>query len=626
MRIFRVTLVLVLVFAILMCSCSVTAQEEPKEEIPERVVFFSTEEDFVTQGPEPPDGNLIISDGDLLSSAGHVYMRNSELLSAFNVRSDLGLDAVDVIDVEERLVIFSTELDHPRGMFTAGDLLVTNGFIIPNAALLAAFDIPRGLDLGLDAVHLKLKGKQEDVIRFFDGVKEEGRESLMENPKALMERLQRVPIDIWFSTEGTAPLPDAPGFLDGDLLSAATGTIVLKNADALPLAVPAGIPDRGVDFGMDAVSILSDPIKRTELLLFSTEINGLLPTFTDGDALRKGDGVVFPNISLISAFEPKVRDLGLDALSLAPWWIKQCKFTEVGGVEINLNTWNFVTGYVDPPARPDPGPPPGQEKDHAFANWVSIRGKISDDVVEYRVLFRPEAGADSPILWPPGVIVCFISLTTDGFGWMDAIQWNNAESCLPGLVLAPWDTSALTDGKYILTLECKDANGNIKICDVLPVQIDNTRPDVLLSGFNECQEYKSADMPLEIKGAIRDDTAAIHHFYAYRLSICGFGDGCAQFEPPSPQAAYYYYQSAPCPLSSAGTGPPSFPTPVKLGDLDIPTLFPGTEGGRYTVFLYAFDRSLRGWFATPYNMSDPFQPSLWSRNMNWKFTNFTFEP
>ena len=29
-------------------------------------MVFSTEEDFVTQGPEPADGNPIISDGDLL--------------------------------------------------------------------------------------------------------------------------------------------------------------------------------------------------------------------------------------------------------------------------------------------------------------------------------------------------------------------------------------------------------------------------------------------------------------------------------------------------------------------------------------------------------------------------------
>ncbi|MCK4826670.1 VWA domain-containing protein, partial [bacterium] len=57
-------------------------------------VFFSTEEDFVTQGPKPYDGNPIISDGDLLNAAGYVYMRNTKLLSELVEKEfDLGLDA-----------------------------------------------------------------------------------------------------------------------------------------------------------------------------------------------------------------------------------------------------------------------------------------------------------------------------------------------------------------------------------------------------------------------------------------------------------------------------------------------------------------------------------------------------
>ena len=177
MRGFKISPLLLLVSITCMLMGSATAQEVPKE-VFERGVFFSTEEDFVTRGPLPP-GGPIISDGDLLNSAGYVYMRNSELLSVFNVDFDLGLDADDVINVEDRFVIFSTELDHPRGMFTAGDLLATNGAIVPNAALLAAFDIPRGLDLGLDAVHFKgeledsLKGLAVDKPRFSRAIREE---------------------------------------------------------------------------------------------------------------------------------------------------------------------------------------------------------------------------------------------------------------------------------------------------------------------------------------------------------------------------------------------------------------------------------------------------------------------
>lgn len=621
MREFKISPLLLLVSITCMLMGPATAQEVPKEVL-ERGVFFSTEEDFVTQGPEPHDGNPIISDGDLLNSAGYVYMRNSELLSVFNVGFDLGLDAADVIDVEDRLVIFSTELDDPQGMFTAGDLLATNGAILPNSALLAAFDIPRELDLGLDAV--QLVGKREDVVSFLDKVNEEGREFLMENPGVLMEHLMEFNVDIWFSTEGTAPFPDSPWFLDGDLLSAATGIIVLSNFDALPMAIPAGIPDRGVDFGIDAVAILSDPIKQIEILLFSTEINGLLPTFTDGDALLRGDGVVFHNISLINGFEPRVRDLGLDALSLAPWWIKQCKFTSVGGVEINLNTWDFSTGYVDPPSRPDPGGI--GKKDHTFGRWVSIRGIIPEGVVEHRVLYRLEGGADSPIHMPSGVQVGPIPLTTDPVtGWMDTNSWKSAKFFAPDLVLVPWNTSGIAYGKYWLTLECKYANGNIKICDELPVQIDNKVPELKLSDELECKIFGPNDMPLTVKGAIKDVNS---HFYAYLLTVFNFYDGTAQFEPPAPADAYYYYQPPvppPPQMNDSGTVPP-YPTPVTLGELDIPAVYTEPRGGRYTVRLYAYDRSLRGWFATPYNMSDAFQPALHSRNWTWTATNFEYYP
>jgi len=68
--------------------------------------------------------------------------------------------------------------------------------------------------------------------------------------------------------------------LDGDLLSAASGTIEAANSDLLPLSVPAGIlgPDPGVDFGLDSITL--DEEKNIE---FSTEIlyeNKL--SFTDG--------------------------------------------------------------------------------------------------------------------------------------------------------------------------------------------------------------------------------------------------------------------------------------------------------------------------------------------------------
>ena len=289
---------------------------EPTPEVnPESCeLFFSTEEDFITQGPVPQDGNPIISDGDLLGPGCTVFARNRELLATFKTENDLGLDAFDVIDVEGRLVAFSTELDDPSGRFAAGDLLATNGVMIPNGALLAEFNIPR-IDLGLDAVHFV--GDPADITSFLDRSSKISRDEWLENPGLLSETLKEYGIDIWFSTEGTPSRIDKPTFLDGDLLSARDGITVVQNSVLLAPTVPAGIPDRGVDFGLDAVTVGRDG--KRELIRFSTEIlyEGE-PAFSDGDVILLGDGVTCTNWDLIRCFEPKTRDLGLDALSIGP--------------------------------------------------------------------------------------------------------------------------------------------------------------------------------------------------------------------------------------------------------------------------------------------------------------------
>ncbi|GEM_PF-789870 len=278
-------------------------------------IFFSTEEDFVTQGPEPHDGNPIISDGDLLCSDGTIIARNRELLKTFETEFDLGLDASDVIaiDAKEHLVAFSTELDDPKWQFTAGDLLTTTGAVIPNIALLAMFDIP-GIDLGLDAVHFT--GDYDGIIKFIEYIADEDADAWRKEPEMLSRVLEGCDIDIWFSTEGTAPKPGDPLFLDGDLLSARYGTIVARNSELLPASLPAGIPDRGVDFGLDAAT--TDRTGNARLIRFSTEIlyEGRLD-FTDGDILRINNGVVCTNDDLIVGFEPNAGFLGLDALSIA---------------------------------------------------------------------------------------------------------------------------------------------------------------------------------------------------------------------------------------------------------------------------------------------------------------------
>jgi hypothetical protein len=292
---------------------------------------FSTEEDFVTQGPEPPDGNPIISDGDLLGLGCRICARNNDLLNNFDISADLGLDAADVIDIDSYIVAFSTELDSTnQGQFTAGDLLTTNGVIIPVATLLYQFNV--SADLGLDGIHFV--GDKNNIIGFLSDATTIARDSWLTNPDLLLQMLATYDIDIWFSVEGTAPTPSAPQFLDGDILSARYGTIVKHNADILPATVPAGIPYRGVDFGVDAIAANHNG----DLLRFSTEIlynkdPGF--AFTDGDVLQIDGTVVMDNSSLIACFEPRAGFLGLDALSLAAE-----NFSDLGDAPDSSNTFD----------------------------------------------------------------------------------------------------------------------------------------------------------------------------------------------------------------------------------------------------------------------------------------------
>ena len=295
---------------------------------------FSTEEDFMMRRGEPSDGSPWISDGDLLSRDGFVCARNADLLKVFwegeFPPQDLGLDAVDIIDAEKYLVAFSTELDHPKGVFTAGDLLVTNGAIIPNAALVALFRVD--YDIGLDGI--QFIGEKQAIMDFLEFAEEKPRDFWGETG-VLPRELKRRKLDLWFTVEGTALTPNKTKiFLDGDLVSV-FGTVVLQQVDLLPPAVPAGIPIRGVDFGLDGVTVPRNGNK--ENLFFTTEIvfDRKRLKFTDGDVLLFGDGVVLTNWNLIQAFEPATRDVGLDTLYFTDEARCENKITNIGGLKIN---------------------------------------------------------------------------------------------------------------------------------------------------------------------------------------------------------------------------------------------------------------------------------------------------
>jgi len=276
-----------------------------------REAGFSTEEDFMMREGEPYDGDPYISDGDVLSPDGQVCARNRDLLQRFEVRDDLGLDALDILNVDARLVAFSTELDSPHGTFTAGDLLITNGAVIPNAALLYRFEIP--IELGLDGVHIV--GPLESIRRFVEVAGGMPRDEWLDG--RLQDILHELQIDIWFSVEGTWWQGErGRPILDGDVLSARDGIQVLWQEVLLDPPIPAGLVDRGVDFGLDALTGPREPERVA--LRFSTEILYRGETsFTDGDVLAVGGSVVRPNEDLIKAFQPAADFLGLDALSLA---------------------------------------------------------------------------------------------------------------------------------------------------------------------------------------------------------------------------------------------------------------------------------------------------------------------
>lgn len=560
-----------------------------------RHLFFSTEEEFVTRGPEPPDGNPIISDGDLLGPNCVVFARNEELLAAFKVKEDLGLDAADVIDVKRRLVAFSTELDDPRGRFTAGDLLVTNGAMIPNNALLANFDIPR-MDLGLDAVHFV--GDRERIIKFLDEAKDR-QDEWQKDPSMLIMILKEYDIDIWFSTEGTGPVIEKP-FIDGDLLSAREGIIVAHNALLLPVSVPAGIPDRGVDFGLDAVTTNRDGDKR--LIHFSTEIlYKKRPTFTDGDVLLFGNGVVCTNDDLIKCFEPMTDELGLDALSVA--------IQEEEGVIPYITHFNGVSvGKISPSGLAKPTEEPfGQP----FGRWIQIQGYTPDDVDEYRVVYCkaedwPCAETDIDGIevhstddwyvdeedswWSPCTANTRHWYST-AEGWFDASDYRDLKSCNPSLPLTMWQSNAAPDqnGLYVVWLQYRRGGMEYEEPYKHYIQLDNLEPKnctIAPKDGSFCDDLASDKMPLMVQGHFDDA-----HFRWYRLELLG-GD--------PPVTKYYgavnYYDSPTDGVGPEGTGPGM----VDLYEVDVNNLpKESIDDCCYAVILDTWDRTIYGTFNAP---------------------------
>ena len=568
-------------------------------------IAFSTEEDFIAHDAA---GNAIyVSDGDLLSPDGVICARNWDLVhDAFDVDQDMGLDAVDVLNVENDLVAFSTELDSPHGNFTAGDLLATNGAVIPNVALVMSFGLY--YDIGLDAVHFMV-GDTDSTSAFLDEVRSKGRDYWL-GQGALQGALRQYGLDIWFSTEGTAPsVEEQPLFLDGDLLSARDGVIVASNGVLLPNTVPAGIPSRGVDFGLDAFGSRTRAVETArERGLFSTEIlhwpaaGG--PSFTDGDVLHFGDGIAYTNWDLIEAFEPFADDLGLDAFYLVPVGPPPSCYaalTALGGAQVPVANLNIV-GLADL----------GMPTVHPFGNDVPFWGYLASCVTKFRVVYRPDGdtGDGTPILpgtwsvgdpssWDAISMTCVDTMprpAPDAQDYYDAAEYSNLLQCDP-LPLTNWHTPSAPDpdGLYEVRLDYQ-VGGTTYHGPWYPVQLDNTLPvidDLALvvqpgtssGGSSSCPVYSAANMPLMLQGQFRDD-----HFWRYRAVIDG---------DLYPAHAYtltnYYDGTLPAAnLDDTGTTPDG--VLVDLHEVSVYDIVDNPADCCYSVRVRVWDRTIWGSF------------------------------
>ncbi|MEE9452835.1 MAG: hypothetical protein V3V13_00440 [Paracoccaceae bacterium] len=577
-------------------------------------LWFSTSEDFLSRNKNATIGGPVVSDGDLLTyvmgSGARICARNADLMRVFDIEKyDHGLDALDQVVIDEKFVVaaFSTELDsvHGAGQFTAGDLLFTTGAIIPNAALLFKFELPRSLNLGLDAVTItgSPRGKRELLSKLSSA----GPDLLREKPEILIDILQGTETDILFSTEGTPPDVQNPRFLDGDLLSAKTGMIVRSNADLLP-GLPAGLPLRGVDYGLDAYTPGYDRIEQQSMELFSIEVNAKDNSISDGDALMVGPGIYLKDKDLIANFEPLDSDMGLDALAARIGReSNNCEIRITTVSDIDVTDINQATGLFD--------------TDRPFGAWVRIQGIVPGDACprfnshEFQVQVSVDGGIPQPILhpasqgWERNVSPCVSSndlYTSDTQGgWFTLTDYWRFGECPDDASLAYWQsTTAPGADEAVFTIVMRPIGGGVEIPSMpVKIRIDNDKPDQMLAALyrsgemtpfgDQCKiEGDGNDIVIDIKGRVRDE-----HFSRYALYWAG---GDVHTWKSVPVTVTRTYNSRPD-LSDEGTEPAAS-TDIPLGTLNLTAEYAIHTGGDliiecgYTVLFRAWDRSHRGRF------------------------------
>lgn len=613
---------------------------------------FSTEEDFMMTRGEPYDGNPYISDGDLLGLNGLVCARNADLLRGFDVTEDLGLDALDIPSIERRTVAFSTELDSRHGNFTAGDLLITPNTVIPNAALVAKFQI--NYNIGLDGI--QLIGEPQAILTFVQEASRIPREQWLRG--ILPELLARYKVDIWFTVEGSwSPGQKYPTILDGDLLSARDGIVVLSQEQLLAASVPAGIPQRGVDFGLDAVSVSRKGDRNT--IHFSTELlfQGKELSFTDGDVLKLGGTVVRTNADLVTPFTPAAEFLGLDALWANDQVAREPNIQTMCGDD-RLVT-DFDGGIVAPGSagtglyrqNPTAAWPAGQPR-RPCGEFVPIGGYLpTTGVKRFRVAYREEGAAipapgttpgirtnwqlkEQRIVWP-GIPVCLylgMELNTDADGWMDAAAYQGArDGTLTGCVhdelrLAVWDTNnrmglgpTAKDGHYRLWLEWEESGGALrKEGFEHHLQLDNTLPK--LAAYPDGLQLRLPDGTTAVPAC--GETASVSQFQVWgQFADAYYRDFWLILRGGLPPAAksygpHAYYEATdgtPGVKHTDETGTTPDGTTVYLRDIDMKDLGTSFVDCCYVLDLWVRDAAIRHSFDRRV-VNDTSDSTIWLAN------------
>ncbi|MCX6904606.1 MAG: hypothetical protein NTW03_14215 [Verrucomicrobia bacterium] len=246
---------------------------------PLKEIWFSTARSFHAGIWQPPTN--YVSAGDLISSAGRMVKRNSELAGCLGFMPplpDLGLDAINFVPGGE--MVFSVGqagFSETLGALGPGDLLSDKGRVAcRNQDLIASFmPQPGGVDVGLDALQVMSTN------------------------------------EIYFSVKtGFYSQKLGRQVQPGDLLSS-RGLIVKSNAELLARFYPA-FPKQ--DYGLDGCYVWP-----SGEIWFSTETafyGSHFDSYAAGDLLSDQGYVVYHNLDLLSAFQPleTLSDFGLDAL------------------------------------------------------------------------------------------------------------------------------------------------------------------------------------------------------------------------------------------------------------------------------------------------------------------------